>query len=381
VLRALEYAGLTDLTRAGCDYLSDLIFSGGFGCESDNPGEGIWALAYHYAMTKDKKWLEEIYPGIQKRVEWICKMMAAKEPLFLAGDARTPWCLTQPGANIVCLASNGGLVHGRMDWHSPDFYINNWCCRGLRDAAKLADVIGDAGSAKEWRGLAERMKMKISENLIPLSEGVNERDGCVTPYPCGVFGKDDKEFKGWFGDWFRENRLDERGQRRPENDWTYFEAAQIHNAFLLGFTDMAWRALDGFLSDGRFGENYIFTEGKFGGTENLPYNNMPENRGWLKEGASGGNMPHNWTGAEVFTMLRDMFVAEDTENGRLVLANCVPDAWRGPGNRFGVKNMPTVFGEISYMITFGDEGRYTVEFEGNADYAIAPGIRTVPVSL
>jgi hypothetical protein len=97
---------------------------------------------------------------------------------------------------------------------------------------------------------------------------------------------------------------------------------------------------------------------------------MPEKKGWLKEGACGGNMPHNWTSGEVFTMLRDMFAVEDMENNRLILANCVPKEWRKPGMSFGAKNLPTVFGEISYIINFNENGGYMVDFEGNADYVI-----------
>ena len=371
VLRALEYAGFSDLGRIGCDYLSGLIFNGGFGSESDNPGEGIWALAYHYAMTKDKKWLTTIYPDISKRIEWIQKMMTTDKPLFRSGDSRTPFCITQPGANIVCLESRDGLVHGRMDWHSPDFYINCWCYCGLWEGAKLAEAIGDAKAATEWYELAEVLRQKIASKLTPSPDNPNEandRDSCVSPYPCGEI--DSEEFGRWFGKWFRENRIDKDGKRNPEILWTYFEAAQIHNAFLLGFEDMAWTVMDGFLSDSRFGENHIYTEGDYKGVENLPYKNAPVKKGWLKEGATGGNMPHNWTTSEVFTMLRDMFIVEDIKNNRLILANCVPQHWRNPGNRFGVKNMPTVFGEVSFEIIFEEGGKYSIDFKGDANFII-----------
>jgi hypothetical protein len=372
VLRALDYAGRSDLARISCDYLSDLIFCGGFGSESDNPGEGIWALAGHYHYTQDKNWLESVFSGICKRVDWIMKMLTAETPLFRASDARTVFGLNQPGVNIVCLENNDGTVHGRMDWHSPDFYINCWCYCGLYEAAALAEILGEVEKATAWKNSAVTLKEKITEKLLPALG--NDRDSCISPYPCDIYGKDDKVFAEWFDNWYKSHRLTKDGNRNPEGLWTYFEAAQIHNAFLMGNTDGAWAALDGFLSDDRFGDLSVFIEGRFGGAENLPYSNAPQNkRGWLKDGALAGNMPHNWTSAETFNLIREMFVREDFENNRLLLANFVPKIWRKPGNEFGARNIPTMFGDISFIIKFGENGDYEseVKFAGKpADYKI-----------
>jgi len=360
VLRALDYAGRTDLARISCDYLSDLLFSGGFGAESDNPGEGIWALAGHYYYTQDKAWLSSIFGGICKRVDWIMRMLTTDVPIFRSSDARSVLGVNQPGVNVVCLANNDGVVHGRMDWHSPDFYINCWCHCGLKEAAALAEILGETDKASAWKLAAADLKDKITEKLLP--DLGNERDSCISPYPCDIYGKDDKVFAEWFDKWYKTHRITKDGRRNRERDWTYFEAAQIHNAYLLGNTDDAWTSLDGFLSDEVFGETSIYTEGNYKGAENLPYSNAPPNKnGWLKDGASAGNMPHNWTSAEMFNLIREMFIKEDFENNRLLLANFVPDVWRKAGNEFGVENMPTMFGDVSFVIRFGENGSYESE--------------------
>ena len=369
VLRALDYAGRTDLARIGCDYLSGLTFSGGFGSESDNPGEGIWALASHYQFTDDKQWLESVYPDIVKRVGWIKRMMTADKPIFRSGDSRTAWAINQPGVNVVCLESNDGVVHGRMDWHSPDFYINCWCYSGLYEAAKLAQVMGCSEQAKQWSADASSLKDAITNKLLP-SVG-NERDTCVTPYPCGIYSADNEPFAKWFGEFYKAVRLKQDGSRNPEGLWTYFEAAQIHNAYLLGFEHEAWTSLDGFLSDAAYGEMDIYFEGNYGATEMLPYCNAPwGSKGWLKQGAIGGNMPHNWTSAETFNLIREMFVREDMENGKLLLASFVSEVWRGAGCVFGVKDMPTAFGEISYTLTFAEDGSYKAQIDFDGEYEI-----------
>ena len=372
VLRALDYAGRSDLARISCDYLSKLIFNGGFGAESDNPGEGIWALAGHYYYSQDKEWLEKIFPDIAERVEWIKKMMSADKPIFRASDARSVYGINQPGANVVCLENNDGLVNGRMDWHSPNFYINCWCYCGLKEASRLAAILGDTDNSSEWANIASALKAKITDKLLP-NIG-NDRDSCVSPYPCDIYGKENEEFTEWFEKAYKNMRLTENGERNPEKLWTYFEAAQIHNAYLLGYTDEAWKSLDGFLSDSRFGEMNIYLEGNFGGSETLSYNNAPaDKKGWLKSGALAGNMPHNWTSGEAFNLIREMFVREDIENNKLLLANFVPEIWRKSGKEFGVENMPTMFGDISYTIKFKENGEYDseVKFSGKpAEYKI-----------
>jgi len=241
----------------------------------------------------------------------------------------------------------------------------------LREAAKLAEVLGNPDLSEDWEQTAAEIKEKISANLLPHIN--NERDACVTPYPCGIYGEGDIDFKDWFHKWYGRNRLNANGERNPENLWTYFEAAQIHNAFLLGYKKEAWQVLDGFLDDGRFGEMNVYFEGTYGKTEMLPYNNAPDKKGWLKDEATGANMPHNWTTSETFNLIRDMFIYEDSDNGRLLLANCIPEVWRKPGNTIGVKNMPTIFGEVNYMITFKENGSYDAEvnFAGKpAEYKI-----------
>jgi hypothetical protein len=81
ILRALDLMGRPDLARLGNDYLQPLDFSGGFGAESDAPGEGIWALVCHAQMHPDPAWLAEAFPHIRRRVGYLEKMLTAAEPL------------------------------------------------------------------------------------------------------------------------------------------------------------------------------------------------------------------------------------------------------------------------------------------------------------
>ena len=372
VLRALDLMGRGDLARVGCDYLAPIVFSGGFGAESDNPGEGLWALGEHALLTGDICWARKILPRLEERVEWIEKMLSTDEIIRRPADMRTIWAHYYPGSDIICLPHEGHHIHGRMDGHCPDYYINCWACAGLRSAAKTAMLAGNDSLSEKWTGLADALDCAICEELM--AGFGNERDTCATPWPCGIPGNDRETLRKHFNSWYDANRLTDSGMRIREPLWTYFEAAQIHGAFLLGERDRAWACLDGFLSDENWEGMSLFTEGAWNATEMLPFGTGKFGRGWLQKGAHGANMPHNWTSAETLLLLRDLFVIEEDDG--LVLLNGVPDSWLKPGASFGVQGLPTRFGRVSFDAIINESRKISLTFSegGDIPYRLAlPG--------
>lgn len=302
VARAFDLMGRHDLARRGCDEIAPQIFAGGFGAESDAPGQGIWALVSHARATGDLAWLEKMWPHIKARLPWVERMMTAQAPLRAVGSGRIPAYLNTPSINVVCLPAQNGCIAGRMDWHAPDFFINCWSVRGLRDGAQAASWRSDDGAARHWNTLADSLENATFAHLLP-SYG-NERDSIITPYPSETLtgARFLSALREKFVAWFRANRLDESGQRRRETLWTYFEVAQIHNAFRLGLNAEAWTCLDSLLDDEL--DVGAFPEGEPGGNEYLPFGNGEERRGWLNsQTARGGNLPHGWTCAETINLL------------------------------------------------------------------------------
>jgi hypothetical protein len=98
-----------------------------------------------------------------------------------------------------------------------------------------------------------------------------------------------------------------------------------------------------------------------------------DRRGWLDPSrALGGNMPHNWTSAEVLAWIRDAFVTE--EDGGLILGLGVPREWMQPGTSFGVRQMPTDYGRVSYLVTVLPDGTTEIDYDGPRPYRMAlPG--------
>jgi hypothetical protein len=365
ILRAMDVIGRHDMARRGNDYLSSLYFSGGFGAESDAPSEGIWALVSHAKLNRDLPWLEEVFPTIVKRVNLIEQMLAAKEPIHMVGENRIPGIINTMGVNILCLPAQNGCIHGRMDWHSPDFYINAWAEGGLRLAAEAAHMLGKDSQASRWSAEAHALGRAVEAHLLPLYG--NERDPVVAPYPTNALPDCHPALQVKFKEWFEKNRLTPEGKRNPERLWTYFEAAQIHNAILLGFKDLAWICLDGMLKSPPENDTSTYIEGD--AFQELPFKNSQEGRGWLdKKKARGANMPHNWTSGELVNLIRTIFVIE--EGDTLVLGKGVPPEWLKPGCKFGVIDMPTDLGKVSYTLTVGPDGKYALDYKGPENYRL-----------
>lgn len=344
-IRALDNLGRHDLARSACDHLAPLIFSGGFGAEADAPGQGIWALVTHAESTGDRSWLASVYPDIQRRVQWLDRMRTTTTPLYAPSSNRMPKYLASPAINLVCLPAENGLIQGRMDWQYPLFYINAWAVAGYRYAARAAALLDNQRAASTLNATASELDERLTRTL--LSTYSNERDTIVTPYPTEAGVPASGELRGRFESWFKTNRIDKSGNRIPEPLWSYFEAAQAHNALLMGLNDVAWTIIEPLLTGPGPWHLHVFGEGQPEGNESAPFGGLERSRGWLSAGTAGnGNMPHGWTSAEMINLIRAIFVREDLD--RLVLGPGVPASWWAPRATFGVRDFPTKFGPLTF---------------------------------
>jgi hypothetical protein len=140
---------------------------------------------------------------------------------------------------------------------------------------------------------------------------------------------------------------------------------------LLGFKKEAWTCLDGMLDDAcNPWMIAAWIEGPPSGGEQLPYRNDAGSSGWLHHAtALGGNMPHNWTGAEMLNLLRTLFVRDEEEG--LVLGLGVPETWLLPGSSFGVRDLPTDFGSVTYTVSVSEDGKPQLMYDGPKNYRCA----------
>lgn len=338
IANALDLLGMSQDWESSLDQFCRMDFGGGFGAEADPPGEAIWLIVRHLILTGQTQRLAEVFQDVERKVQWIYRMLEAKEDVRVRLDMAYPAFFRSADRLLVCKAAENGLIQGRMDHHFPGFYVNAWAYTGLTFGAEAARRLNREELASKWQNTAQTLEQNLLKQIPQM--GLNHRDLCVFPYPSGLFNGLPVQ-KSMFKQKLEALYVSPEGERVPEVYWKYFEAAAIHNAFLCGENETAWLLLDGLLNDGD-------TLGDYGEgpaiTDCFPFGTRPKFAlGWLRDGACvRANMPHNWANAELIAALRDMFVAENTD-GTLRFGIGMKAEW----DNASFHNLPTPQGVVS----------------------------------
>ena len=334
IVTALDKGGYHEFAERAVKKVAERDSFGGFGCEGDNPGQGIWMLSEHYLLTRSLDFLRDVYPDIERKAELLMTMARTEVPIKRHNEFCIPQVMLNPESDLMCLAAKDGLIMGRMDMGIRIFWINSFAYLGLRRAAICAAALGLDGSRYDQE--ADRMKEALLKK-VPEHFGKDPRDINSAFWPTGWAPKDNEGILNAFEAFWDTERCPNNTYTR-EPLWTYFEAGQAHNYLLLGQRDRAAVTVETFLKVHTAPGLYTYPEGKDDENSSLLWQRT---RGWdqIKYVT-----PHGWTAAEVFTLLRDCLAREDGD--KLILGSGVPKDWMT--NPFSVKDMPTYFGKLSF---------------------------------
>ncbi len=75
-------------------------------------------------------------------------------------------------------------------------------------------------------------------------------------------------------------------------------------------------------------------------------------------------MPHTWVGSDFINAIRSMFVYENEYDETLILASALYQDWIDSPQGMSVENLPTYYGEISYLIK-KDQNKYHFSISGD----------------
>lgn len=319
---ALARAGKLDLAETLSHRFAEQDFFGGFGPEADAPGMAIWALEEVAVRLQRPEYDRLIWPHVQRKAEWIERMLAARKPIYgpMTGPL-VPEMAQRPEMNLICDASRDGLIVGRMDNHRPILFVNAVSYRGLLDAAALASRLGDTGSAERWRRTAAALGEAWERAFVP-PESDNDRTYANGLWPTGIARAATDRFRAALQRrWGALRTADGGFRQRPL--WTYFDVAEAHQWLLLGEPERTWATVRWFWDHQTSPGLYTWWEGDH--AENS-FHRWDRIRGWL----SPPNVtPHYWTAAEMALLQLDMLALwDDTEeNGAVVIGAGIPAEW------------------------------------------------------
>jgi hypothetical protein len=340
---ALVRAGQAQRSRALAELMIRRDYYGGFGAEADAPGLGIWALTEVAAALRDSSYDRRVWPAVDRKAALIERYLTARDTIRATVLNRiVPRYRLREDNDVVALPSRDGLVVGRMDHHYPLLYVNAVSYLGLREAAGLADRVGEVRRAADLRaraGALRRAWLRAFEGR----ELANERTYISALWPSGVADTADGPARllGALAD-RRASLWDSAGGRREPPLWTYFDLAEAHQWLRLGRPDETWSVLRWYWDHQESPGLYTWSEDS---TEGNSFGDWDRVRGWVHPAEV---TPHYWTSAEMLLLQLDMLATAEPSGGgtTLVIGAGVPRAWlAGP---LGVRGLQVLGRSIDW---------------------------------
>lgn len=335
IAHIMQKSGLREYSERIIDFFVKHPFNGRAYPEADNPGQVLWAMQQHWLLTRDKAWLQRIYPQAAKIARMIRYYRTTPGPHLVAMDSLD-------FGEALPAERRQLLEPGRCDGFHPE-YTEAFDIAGLRGAAELAEAAGRSSDSREWARLAGELfaayDARFGERL-PRSYG-----SYSVLWPCRLYpldrGKGIEQFRNI-------------GGQLPKS-WRYFPLATAHQGLLAGNREAGYGTLEAHLGHEQMRHWYAFDEG--GGSGSGGWHHLRTTWTHSKE-KPGENravaMPHGWAIAEHWLLMRDCIAYEDS--GRLVLLAGVPPAWFTASEGIHVRRMQTHFGPLDLTYRAASDG-------------------------
>ena len=320
--------------------------------ENDSHGEFVFLAAETYRYTGDAALLREVWPQVQGAIAYMDGLRAT---------TRTAEYQTAGTRHLFGLLPPTISHEGYSDKIAYSYWDDFWGLVGYRDAAFIADTLGDAAAAVRIRaaevefradmmasveasarvhgidwiaGAADRGDFDATSTTIALSPG-----GLIDDLPPRLLTR---TFDKWW-----DNFTARQESRQAWKDYTPYELRNVGAMVRLGRRAEALRALDFYFADMR----------------PAAWNGWAEVVGRdAREPRFIGDMPHAWISSDYIRSTLDLLVYERDRDHALVLAAGVPTAWL-EGEGVGVAGVRTAYGALTYRLRRDRDG-YLLTLDG-----------------
>ena len=342
----LEEAGLLEQARRALDaYLSHQRPDGRFESQPgqfDANGQAVWALWQYYKITGDKNWLAEVYPRMEKAVNWTieARKKMQNDPAF-------------PGLLPAALADGEYLWEGKNHIVGYDF----WNLRALFCTADAARILGKKEAAKELDRQAAAYQKSIDaawkRTGLAYFPPSWEKDGTHWGnteifWPTPVLEASDQRVAA-ISRHVRKEYMG--GYIEGIIRWGTPKLKPAIHPYMGAYTTM---------NDLRRGlDEQVVEDFYWYLLHSTAAHAFPEGIYYQERTAWGETIPHVTGASNYALLLRHMIV--DEAGDELHLLPAVPDWWLGDGQEIRVERAPTHFGVMS-LIVRGTASGVEVEF-------------------
>jgi hypothetical protein len=328
--------------------------------EHDSPGQYIYTIAEYYRFTRDIGLVYELWPTVVGAVDYLVGLR----------QQRTTAEFERPGKQEFFGLLPESISHEGYAAHPVHSYWDDFfALRGLKDAAMLANVIGDEARTAIFSDLREEFARDVHASIrrtmarhridyLPASVELGDFDpsstaiaidpgGELTNLPAAALAHTFDRYVGIVQD------------RQRGGEWDAYTPYELRNVVALVRLNQRDRAIDllrGFARDRR----------------PLGWNQWPEVV-WKDAQAPRfiGDMPHTWVGATFLRAVRSLFVYEREEDRALVIAAGVPRTMAEAGHGCTARRLATYYGVLNVTLRGENGKRMRVRLGG--DLTVPPG--------
>ncbi|MFY9975242.1 MAG: discoidin domain-containing protein [Chromatiaceae bacterium] len=329
--------------------------------EHDSWGELIFAVMDHYRFGGDRSFLAEQWPAVLRSVDYLDSLRRRR----LTAEYEAPDKRARYGLLPESMSHEGYMAHP-VHAYWDDF----WALRGFKDAAEMAQILGEADQARRIAALRDAFQRDLYASLdlvireqgldfVPGSVEFADFDPAATAIALTVADELYRLPRPAIDQTFEKYLDGFRARARGDTPWANYSAYEIRIIGALvrmGRRREAHELLDFFLADRRI----------------RPWNQWPEISWRDPQGPSFiGDMPHGWIGAEYILAVRSLFAYERESDRSLVIAAGIREDWLTEGGEVEVRQLPTFHGPLSYRVRREEPDTYRLTLAG--DLALPPG--------
>ncbi len=328
--------------------------------EHDSHGELVHLIAEVFRYTHDRAWAERLFPHVEKAVDHIETLRQTRRTAeYREGDKRAYFGLLPE--SISHEGYSAKPVHSYWD----DLFAYH----GLADAAELAAALGRTDLASRWAARRDEFRRDLLASLalvmssrkidyLPGSADLADFDSTSTTIALDPAALDPylprQALTATFERFYREFAA----RRDGISAWDIFTPYEVRHvgAFVrLGWKSRAHELLAFYLGQRRPAAWNQWSEA---------VRRDPRAPGFL------GDLPHGWVASDFIRSTLDLFAYERRDEGSLVLAAGIPEAWLARPQGIAIRNLATPWGPLSYRLARRGNGvRYTLP----AETAVPPG--------
>ena len=362
ILEAVTYLGRWKEARSGLENQVDKD-DGPSGKEfSKKSGLRLWMMRRHWELTGDTKWLEKMWPRVEREVNQIIEYRR-----MTRDDANQPnFGLMPPGFG------DGGLAGKHREY--TNVY---WTLAGLKTAVDMAKAL-DKPCANGWQVEYEdyretfdkaRQRDKTTDYAGNVFVPVVMKGGEVqlpqrgawafmhSIFPGEIYDADDELMLGTLA-------MLDANQREgliygtgwiADGIWNYAGSFYAHSHLWLGHGKKSAATMYAFANHACPMLCWREEQNPKGQKENYI-----------------GDMPHNWASAEFIRLVRHSMILE--RGNEMHLLEGLPTAWTKAGNKTQLKDVPTTFGQVSICVRVANDGK-------NAEIEVSPPTRRLPEKI